>query len=332
VSVEVERWRRCAAAIEDAGARDGVLHDLRSKRSYVNGSAYFNSLLPGPAPSLARLLTAFQVLANYLDAVSERDAERTGRRPRAWSAMLRDAVDLGATPDPDLYVGVGPEGRYLRALVDACRAGCATLPGYAAAHPVLVREAGLVATLDLEHDPCRAARDDGLRRLVHQELGTGHELAWWELAAGTSSALTVTVALTLAASAQASPAEIRQAVEAYRYVASLAALLDNYIDQEHDRRCGSHNYMLEHGGPHDATPRLRGLVARTFATARRLPEPQRHTLLVANMVAMFLSSDEAREAARRASTRSLLGASGATTRALVPALRAWRLVHRQRAG
>lgn len=333
VSAEVVRWRECASRIEDVGARDRVLHDLRAKRSYVNGSAYFNNLLPRRSPALPRLLAAFQILANYLDALSERDAERSGQRPRGWSSMLCDAVDLGATPDPGLYRAVGPEGQYLRALVDACRAGCMTLPGYAAARPMLVREAGLVATLDLEHDPCRASRDDGLQTFVRRAIGADHDLAWWELAAGASSALTVTVVLTLAASADAtSVAEIRQATEAYRYVASLAALLDNYIDQEHDLRHGSHNYILDHGEPERTTSRIRWLIVRTLTEVQRLPDTTRHTLLVANMIAMFLSSDEARSSARRSSTAALLYASGATTRALVPVLRGWRLLHRQRAG
>jgi hypothetical protein len=109
VSREVAYWDARALTIDDADARARVRDDLRVKRSYLNGSAYFNSLLPHWSKELVRLLVAFQVLANYLDAVSERDAARRHAIPRSWAAMLCDAVDLDREPAAKLYDDVGPE-------------------------------------------------------------------------------------------------------------------------------------------------------------------------------------------------------------------------------
>lgn len=332
VSAEVARWRLCGAEIDSADERHQVLEDLRVKRSYLNGSAYFNNLLPRRAPKLVQLLVAFQVLANYLDTVSERNAARTGCRPNAWTAMLRDAVVLDHAPRADLYDAVGPEGQYLRELVEFCRGCCRALPSYDAGFASISHEAHLAQTLDLEHDPRAGTRSRNLQRFINGQVGQPQDLAWWELAAGASSALTLTVALTLTADPSMDVPEVSRAVGAYRYVASLAALLDNYVDLDHDRHCGANNYILAHADPVAYVERLRWLIQRALAEVQRLREPQRHTLLVANMIAMFLSSDEARSDRHRRGTERLITAGGTTTRALVPILRVWRVAHRQPSG
>lgn len=333
VSAEVARWRLCASAIADPAARDRVLGDLEAKRSYLNGSAFFNNLVRRRSPQLVRLLVAFQILANYLDTVSEHDAQRTGRPPRQWASMLRDAVDLGRAPSRELYVAVGQEGQYLRQLVSECRLACAGLPAYRLARPLVSAEVRLTATLDLEHDPCPTRRDRSLRRFVHAELGTTSGLTWWETAAGTSSALTVIVVLALAADDDStSLTELQRAVDAYRFVAALAALLDNYVDQVADRADRSNNHILNHGGGTNGAGRLTELIERALREVSELRNSQRHVLLTTMMLAMFLSADEARQGSLHDDTRRLVQAGGATTRLLLPVLLAWRAAHHQRFG
>lgn len=332
VSAEVARWRNLASAIADPAARRLALSDLDAKRSYLNGAAFFNNLVPYRSAELVRLLVAFQVLANYLDTVSERDAQLTGRRPRPWASMLHDAVDLDRTPRSYLYGAVGPEGHYLRQLVRECRGACARLPAYRLARPLVSSEVRLAATLDLEHDPCPTRRDRSLHRFVHAELGTTSGLTWWEAAAGTSSALTVLVVLALAADQGMCVTELQRAVDAYRFVAALSALLDNYVDQAADRAHGSNNHILNHGGGTTGAVRLTTLIDRTLGEVSGLRNGSRHVLLTTMMLTMFLSADEARESTLRNDTRMLIRAGGATTRLLLPALRVWRVAHRQPGG
>ena len=64
--------------------------------------------------------------------------------------------------------------------------------------------------------------------------------------------------------------------------------------------------------------------------ARALPDGARHTVIVACMVAMYLSKDSSRTPQMRASTRTLAAAGGSLSRLLLPVLRVWRVLYSQR--
>ena len=66
--------------------------------------------------------------------------------------------------------------------------------------------------------------------------------------------------------------------------------------------------------------------------ARALPDGARHAVIVACMIAMYLSKDSSRTPQMRARTRSLAAAGGSLPRLLLPVLRAWRLLYSQRDG
>jgi tetraprenyl-beta-curcumene synthase len=67
----------------------------------------------------------------------------------------------------------------------------------------------------------------------------------------------------------------------------------------------------------------------TYA-ASALPDPERHILIVAAMSAMYLSKDSARTPDMRKQTRVLIQAGGTVARLLLPVLRLWRVLYRQR--
>ena len=54
------------------------------------------------------------------------------------------------------------DGGYLRALVEACRRGCAALPSYGRVRPLVVREARRAQVLALNHDTEPLGRDAAL--------------------------------------------------------------------------------------------------------------------------------------------------------------------------
>jgi tetraprenyl-beta-curcumene synthase len=315
-----------ARRIADPALRADALAAIAAKRSVTNGAAFFWTLPPQRSAALHRLLLAFQTLANLLDVLSERDAAQADAAPRPWVLAIGDAVDPGAPPRrPGGLDGGG--GDYLDALVAACRDGCAALPAFAAVRPVLAREAGNARALDLEHDPDPVRRHAALRAFAEERLA-GTELEWFELTAGASSMLTVIVTLALAADARTTAADAEDAVAAYRTIAALSALLDNYIDQFEDRGSWVNNYLELYPSPEAAVARLGTLIERSLAAAAALRDGDRHVVLVATMVAMFLTSRSVTEGPAAASTRALLARSGPLTRALVGPLLAWRRVHR----
>ena len=103
----------------------------------------------GATVTCSDVLVAYEVLADYLDCVSERGAGRGIENGRQLHLALVEAVDLAppAPPTPEIsdyyrYHSSREDGGYARALVQRCRAGCERLPSYERMKPLLMRAAG----------------------------------------------------------------------------------------------------------------------------------------------------------------------------------------------
>ncbi len=326
VAREVEHWRRCAAAIPDPEIRDEALEALNTKRFNAEGAALFAVLPPRRDASLLRLLVAFQILLDFLDSLSERpasdDAQADGLQ---LHLALRDALDPGG-PIADYYRHRPLEdGGYVRALVQACRDACVYLPSYASTRSLALRGARRCGVQGLNHDTDVLRRDRTLEAWAQSTFQNGWGLSWWELTAAASSTLGVHALLALAAD----PAcEERDAIEldaAYMpWICAASTMLDSYVDEVADVAEGAHSYIGHYPNGQVAVERTDELVRQSLAHARRLRNGTRHTLIVAGMVAMYLSAEEARTSAKLNTTRALLRAGGWLTRMLVPILRVWR--------
>jgi tetraprenyl-beta-curcumene synthase len=104
-------------------------------------------------------------------------------------------------------------------------------------------------------------------------------------------------------------------------------MLDSYVDQFEDAASGNHSYISHYGDGDAAVRRLCEIVDRTAREACGLRNGHRHTVIVACMVAMYLSKDSAYTPELRASTRTLVAAGGSLTKVLLPVLRAWRIAY-----
>jgi tetraprenyl-beta-curcumene synthase len=331
-------WRGRAARIREPAVRGEALAALDGKRYFVDGAALLWTLPDRPAPALLRLLTDFQIAANLIDHAGEHGARTCGRTSTTLTGALVDAVAVGPAVGGDTTGGdvadpyadhpwSGDDG-YLRALVDACRTGCAALPGYAAARETLVREAALVQALELSHHPDPALRAAALERFA-TTAHPGDDLRWFELAAGDASAMTVLATLALAAEPAATAADRAATVRAYRWVAALSTMLDSHVDRDGDERSGDWSAVAPYGERADAVRELAALVDRTLREVAALRHGPRHVVVVCAMVAMFLSGAGMRS---DPATRTLVDAGGTLTRRLVPVLRAWRAVSSRGAG
>jgi hypothetical protein len=79
-----------------------------------------------------------------------------------------------------------------------------------------------------------------------------------------------------------------------------------------------------------AVERVSELVRRSRSEARALGGGARHGVIVACMIAFYLSKDSVRVPAMHQSTRKLRRAGGPLMALLVPVLRVWRMVYGQR--
>lgn len=315
---EVTVWRSRAGAIDDPLDRAEALAALADKRPLLDGAALFWVLPRQRRPDLVRVLVAFQILVNFHDRAGER-ATTIGQPQRGERiGTLAHALDPGRCL-PSAY----RECAYLEALALTCRHGSTALTP--AARLLLITTARQASAMDLEHG--LEGRDRGalLLRFAQVEWGERDDLSWWELTAG-SSALLAAIAILALGAEEADQHELERVADLYLAVSTVSTLLDHYIDRDADRASGAHNYFTYYADDATGVRRLAELIDRTLRDAGRLRRGLRHRVVIAAMVAMYLTSESARRDAMRDSTAELLRASGSLTRLLVPILWTWRTV------
>jgi tetraprenyl-beta-curcumene synthase len=337
VSHEVEGWRERARHIPNAELRADAVGALRRKRGNINGAALFWTLPRRRSRDLLAALVAYEILADFLDCVSERGAHLGIANGRQLHLALAEALDPDAQmSDYYRYHDNGDDGGYVRTLVESCRAHCAALRGYEQARPFLSRAAGLSAVLAINHEPDAARREDALKAWHGDQMAEDRESLvggqhwWYERTAGASAWLTVLAMLALAAER----GDAAGAAQTYRtYLDSIApagAMLDSYGDIVEDATSGDHSYIGHYPSMGTAVERVCELVDGSRRDAGTLPRGPRHAVIAACMVAFYLSKDSVRTAEMRDSTRRLRRAGGPLVTVLLPVLRVWRVAHGQR--
>lgn len=329
---ELRMWRRRAAAIPDPLLRADALHAIDSKRGHTDGAALFWTLAPARNVGLLRLLVAFEVIYDYLDNVSERGAAAGVEHGEWLFRALADALDPDA-PVCDYYRfhPWSDDGGYLAGLVAACRAGCRRLPGFAAVRPVIGVELSRVAVLAKNHELDRHRRESALRQWAADEFGEAGELRWYELTAAASQSVVTFTLLALATNESATSALARATHSAYfPWFAYGVTMLDAFVDQPEDERHGVHSYVAYYPTREHAVRRICESVERAAQNLLALPDGERHAVLLGCMVAMYLSKDSAREPELRSGARRICAAGGTLAQTLMPVLRLWRILNRQR--
>lgn len=325
-SHEIGVWRRHALSIPDAQIRADALGALASKRTHIEGAALFWILPDRRSPQLLRVLVAYETALEFLDNAHERAAgEANGLQ---LHRALVEALDPQA-PISDYYRHHPwkNDGGYLRALVEACREGCSSLPSYARVRKLLLLGAARCQyAQSLNHGLDSAQGGTALKAWAGREFPDAGEASWWELTAAASSSVGVHALLALAASPESDDAAAVNAAYV-PWICATSTMLDSYVDQARDLADGEHSYVARYPTPEIAAQRMCELVRRSALEARRLRNGCRHAVIAACMVAMYMSNDSARTPALRTTTESILDAGGSLTRLLVPVLRLWRTAY-----
>ena len=317
--------------IEDRALREDALRALHSKRGNIDGAGLFWTLVGHRDGRLLRALVAHELIWDFLDCVSERGAAVGDENGLQLHRALADSLDPSA-PMADYYRHHRwrRDAGFLRELVGTCRACCAALPSYELVRRTVLCEARRGAVQGLNHALDPRHRDEALRAWLQTEPSQSVELQWFELTAVESAPLVIHPLLALAASPSARPQDVGAIRAAYFPWVSLATvMLDSYVDQAEDAVNGNHSYIAHYPTPAAAVERLHGTIERAVSEVRTLADGHRHAVVVACMVAMYLSKDSASTPELRATTRSLIDAGGSLTRLLVPVLRLWRIRHGQ---
>jgi tetraprenyl-beta-curcumene synthase len=333
VSREVRAWRERAERIPDPALRRDALDALKHKRGHTDGAALFWTLPRCRHVGLLRTLVRYELLQDFLDSVTEHGAALGPEHGDELYVALGDALD-SQRPISDYYRHHHDrrDGGYLPALVEGCREGCRSLPGYTALRPLLIREAQRASVLVINHDRNATARDVALRAWAAHHFPNERELSWFELTAAASGWITTHALLASAAESAPTLAEAEATHAAYfPWLAMTLTMLDSYADQAEDERTGNHSYVKHYDSPEAAVFRLGDSIARASHAVLALRDGERHGVLLACMVALYLTKDSARSPELHDASDRIIDAGGSLPRLLVPALRAWRIRNGQRA-
>ena len=328
VSGEVEAWRGRAAVIPDCAIREDALSSLDNKRGNTDGAALFWILPDKRLPHLLRLLVTYEIMCDFLDSVSERGAGAGLANGRQLHLAFTEALDP-STPISDyyLYHPWREDGGYLRLLVELCRAACVLLPSYIAIRPALIRAATLAQVQGLNHELDAHLRDVTLREWVAREFLDRLGLAWYELSGAASTWISVLALLALASEPGRQPYEGAEVYAAYFWVCLAATVLDSYVDEAEDTANGDHSYFGHYRTKEEGVRRAHEIVGRATREAQALRNGHRHMVIVACMVALYLSKDSALQPGMIATSKMLLHSGGPLAVLLGPILRSWRLLN-----
>jgi tetraprenyl-beta-curcumene synthase len=159
------------------------------------------------------------------------------------------------------------------------------------------------------------------------EQSAGSLLRWWELGAACGSSLAIFAHI----AAASDPTLTRQEVDAidalyWPWAEALHIMLDSLIDRAEDRETGQNN-LLDHYASQDEMVERLGLLASE--TVKRAAEvPPHHRLILAGMVALYLSDAQAWVPSARPATERILEATGSLARPALLLLRLRRLALR----
>jgi tetraprenyl-beta-curcumene synthase len=326
---EVEKWRVHAEAIPDATIRGDALAALEHKRPNTDGAALLWIVPVRRCPTLLHLLVAYEIMGDFLDSTVERGAHVGILNGRQLHLALVDAVDT-KRPISDYYRHHPwrNDGGYLVRLVEACRYGCATLPSYTKVRPLLIRAAMLAQVQGLNHELDEVLRQVALEVWAAREGNADSGLDWYETAGAASAWLTVLALMAVAAEPTPSVSHAHDVFLAYfPWIALAATLLDSYDDLNEDRSNNTNSYLARYGPFDLAVQRIDELVRRATNEARLLHNGERHAVIVASMVALYLSKDSVRTAEMGATSQMLLRSGGSLAVLLGPILRSWRLLN-----
>lgn len=331
VSAETRRWQAHAETMPAEPLRTAALSALATKRGHTDGAALFSILGPVRDPGLLRLLVAYELIWDYLDTVHE--SAPTETNGRQLHLALVDAFD-SSRPLADYYRHHPwrDDAGYLTALVQTCRRECRALPSYGRVRHALIREAWRAQVLALNHLTEPHERDAALRRWAAAEFPGENAVTWFELSGAASASLVVHALLATAADPASTDEDVTATYQAYWPWSSLATtMLDSYADAAEDIQSGSHSYISHYADRATALARIREAIDRSADGAQGLRYGWSHRVILACMVALYLSKDSARAPDTRAATRDLARRAGSLTRLLVPVLRMWRVHYDHRA-
>lgn len=314
VRLRLRELERRARLIADPVLGEIAVGKLAGEHLNAEAAAAYATLVPARDRAMvARLLVTFEVMYDYLDAVSElpcADPVRNGLQ--VHRALTAAVVAPAASEDYYRWAPCTGDGGYLSDLARDCRGWWGRLPAADAVRPLLIEACRRCGEGQTRTHSVAVAGVDQLEAWG-ESLRTEEtaRYMWWELAAGAASSLAIHGLIAAAATPGATVADAAMVDRAYfPATCALSTLLDSLIDFDEDAAVGEHNYVAYYRSLRDAAERVTSIARDGQVAARTLPAAGTHGVIAAGVVGFYVS------AARGPSAR----AGALVARALDPAL------------
>jgi tetraprenyl-beta-curcumene synthase len=294
VRLEVRRLRRCAEAIPDPTLRGLALDAQRRKWASLEGAAAFAVFVPrARRTAVARLLVDLQAIFDYADTLMEQSCAAPVANARQLHTAFLAAFDQGEGHlDYYAHHPCHGDGGYLIGLVQRCRRAVRTLPSYALVADAVRRNAWRIIFYQAVVNLASPEGYDSLARWSREQVPADADIEWWEVAAAAGSSLVVFALLAAAAKDDLQPAEVEDIEQLYwPWAESLHIFLDSLVDRAEDLQSGQPSLLDHYRSRPEMARRLSRLTAETFRRAERVE--RQHRLILAAMVALYLSDAQA---------------------------------------
>jgi tetraprenyl-beta-curcumene synthase len=304
---ELRRWEREAQRVSDPDLRMHALKTLRDEAFNAEAAAVFATLAGRRyGARVVRLVVAWQVMFDYLDTVGEHSPGDILRDNRRLHLALSDALQpVGETLEADYYRFhcQGYDDGYLDTLVDTCRSTFHELPGVEVIGPTALRAARRCAEGQSRTHAASRQPDESLATWAAAQAPLTPELAWWELAAGAISSLSLH-ALVAAASHPGVTHEDADRIDSAYYptVCALSTLLDSLMDRAEDNASGTPGYIAYYPNAAEAAQRLAKITHHAALAVRELPHGRRHSIILTGVAAYYLTTAAANSSFAREAT------------------------------
>lgn len=326
---ELKRWEQLAHDIPDSVLRSQALHKLNAERLNPEAAAFFAVLAPRlERARVVRLIVAFQLLYDYLDAVNELPA----CAPLEVGLLLHRSLMSIIQPNQSGYChplnttdekGAG----YMCALVGTCRSVISTLPAVIRLTPQLTLAINRVCEAQSHNHAVGPEGEHGLIGWCSANSSDTKYL-WWEIAAGGISCLGVHALFALAADPKstASDAELLDAAY-FPSVCALSALLDSLSDHYDDIGTANHSFTARYRDSIEATERFSAIAVEASELIVTLRHHHRHAIILTGIVAFYISSTSVRSGFPTPVVDRLVNDLGFTMRPMSAVMRLRRKLH-----
>jgi tetraprenyl-beta-curcumene synthase len=329
VGRELSEWKKHAQAIPDPVLRAQALHKLTAERLNPEAAAFFAVLAPcRERRRVIRLIVAYQLLYDYLDAVNELPGCTRLRNGLRLHSALIDAV-LPDQPLCDYYLH-NPrrdDAGYAPALAATCRRILRSLASAARIAPLLAHAAERCGQAQSYNHAIATEGECGLIEWC-LEQAPGSDYLWWELAAAGISCLAIHALFVLAAKPHSIIQEAALLDTAYfPPICSISALLDSLADHHSDAGTTNHSFTARYENSTHAAERLAAIATDAAERISRLRQHRQHTIILRGIVAFYLSSPTVEAGFPAPVAKNLMLSVGPPARVMRAAMRLRRHMH-----